>query len=68
MKCKCSKRILFPYLVYDKEHSIILPKNLKNGWIYSMNVQRPSLRNRIWEGRITPKALPIVRDELKSLA
>jgi multimeric flavodoxin WrbA len=32
------ERLLFPYLVYDKEHSMIFPKKLRNGWIYTMNI------------------------------
>jgi multimeric flavodoxin WrbA len=32
------ERLVFPYLVYDKQHSMIFPKKLKNGWIYTMNI------------------------------
>lgn len=38
------ERMFFPYVVYDAEHSIISPKKLKNGWIYTMNMPRPWLK------------------------
>jgi multimeric flavodoxin WrbA len=28
------ERMIFPYLVYNKDHSTIFTKNMKNGWIY----------------------------------
>jgi multimeric flavodoxin WrbA len=43
------ERMLFPYLVYDKEHTMIFPKNLKNGWIYTMNVPESWLKDSGYE-------------------
>jgi multimeric flavodoxin WrbA len=37
------ERLVFPYLVYDKQHSMIFPKKLRNGWIYTMNVPETRL-------------------------
>ena len=37
------ERLLFPYIVYDENHSLIFPKKLKNGWIYAMNVPEACL-------------------------
>jgi multimeric flavodoxin WrbA len=38
------ERAIFPYVVYDKDHSIIFPKKLKTGWIYTMNMPEAWLR------------------------
>jgi multimeric flavodoxin WrbA len=43
------ERMVFPYLVYDKEHSMIFPKRLKNGWIYTMNVPESWLKTSGYE-------------------
>ncbi|MDT8716967.1 flavodoxin family protein [Clostridium sp. 19966] len=33
------ERLIFPYLVYDKNYSIITPKKMPTAFIYTMNVQ-----------------------------
>jgi hypothetical protein len=38
-----------PSLVYDKNHSLIFPKKLKNGWIYAMNMPEPWLMGSGYE-------------------
>jgi multimeric flavodoxin WrbA len=38
------ERMIFPYVVYDAEHSVIFPKKLKTGWIYTMNMPRAWLK------------------------
>jgi multimeric flavodoxin WrbA len=38
------ERMIFPYLVYDKDHSMIFPKKLKGGWIYTMNIPETQLK------------------------
>jgi multimeric flavodoxin WrbA len=43
------ERMMFPYVVYDKGHSIIFPKKLKNGWIYTMNVPDSWLKESGYE-------------------
>jgi multimeric flavodoxin WrbA len=43
------ERVVFPYLVYDKEHSMIFPKKLNNGWIYTMNVPETWLKDSGYE-------------------
>jgi multimeric flavodoxin WrbA len=32
------ERLLFPFIVYDKEQSTTLTKNIRSGWIFTMNV------------------------------
>ena len=43
------ERMVFPYLVYDKEHSMIFPKKLRNGWIYTMNIPDTWLKDSGYE-------------------
>ena len=43
------ERLVFPYLVYDKKHSMIFPKKLRNGWIYTMNVPETWLKDLGYE-------------------
>lgn len=43
------ERMVFPYLVYDKEHTMIFPKKLRSGWIYTMNVQENWLKDSGYE-------------------
>ena len=43
------ERLVFPYLVYDKKHSMIFPKKLRNGWIYTMNVPEAWLKDLGYE-------------------
>ena len=38
------ERMLFQYLVYDKEHTIMSPKKLRTGWIYTMNIPETWLK------------------------
>lgn len=37
------ERLLFPYLVYDKNHSSIAPKKMPTAFIYTMNVQEEAM-------------------------
>jgi multimeric flavodoxin WrbA len=43
------ERMVFPYLVYDQNHSLIFPKKLKNEWIYAMNIPETWLRESGYE-------------------
>lgn len=43
------ERMIFPYFVYDKDHSIIFPKKLKSGWIYSMGTPDTLIRENGYE-------------------
>lgn len=43
------ERMMFPYVVYDKSHSVIFPKKMNNGWIYTMNMPETWLRESGYE-------------------
>jgi multimeric flavodoxin WrbA len=38
------ERLFFPYLVYDDEHSVLFPKKIKAGFIFTMNVPERMLK------------------------
>lgn len=43
------ERLVFPYLVYDKQHSMLFPKKMRNGWIYTMNIPETWLQTAGYE-------------------
>ncbi|HEY3421315.1 MAG TPA: flavodoxin family protein [Methanomassiliicoccales archaeon] len=43
------ERLIFPYLVYDKERTMLFPKKRRNGWIYTMNIPESSLKDSGYE-------------------
>ena len=37
------ERLVFPYLVYDQEHSSIYPRRTRSAWIFTMNIPEANL-------------------------
>ncbi len=40
------ERLIFPYLAYDKDYTMLFPRKLRTGWIYTMNI--PEARLKEW--------------------
>ncbi|SJZ67753.1 flavodoxin family protein [Selenihalanaerobacter shriftii] len=45
----CLERLMFQYLVYDKEHSNLLDKEILTGFIYTMNVRQQQMEELGYE-------------------
>jgi multimeric flavodoxin WrbA len=43
------ERLLFPYVVYDKNYSSLFPKKIKTGWIYTMNIPESRIKESGYE-------------------
>ena len=39
------ERLIYPYLVYNKEHASLFPKRIGTGFIYTMNADEARLKN-----------------------
>ena len=46
------ERLLFPYLVYDREHSSLAPKHMPIGCIYTMNLSEEGVEKRGYRRRL----------------
>jgi multimeric flavodoxin WrbA len=55
------ERLLFPYLVYDKNHSSIAPKKMPTAFIYTMNVSQDFMEQMNYNLILNTLAAPIER-------
>jgi multimeric flavodoxin WrbA len=55
------ERMTYPYIVYDKNRSILFPKKLKNAWIFTMNIPETRLKESGYEHAIRSNEMLMAR-------